>query len=49
MMAQVSSWWDKLTQKEKDLLLEFLYNLNLEDYGIVIDEKTEKYVKDVNY
>ena len=45
MMAQVKSWWDKLTQKEKDLLLEFLYSLNLEDYGIVVDEKTEKYIK----
>ena len=45
MKNGVKRWWERLTEKEKGLLLEFLYDLNLKEYGIIVDEKTNKYVK----
>lgn len=43
MLSEVKIWWDRLTKKEKELLLGFLYDLNLEEYGIMVNEKTWKY------
>lgn len=39
-------WWKKLSQKEKELLIEILFETNLKDLGIIIDENN-KYKKEV--
>ena len=42
-------WWDKLRKREKELLIEMLFEMDLsvfEDYGIILDMTKNEYIKD---
>ena len=32
MDCKINNWWESLTAKEKDVLIELLYKLNLDEY-----------------
>jgi len=34
MKYQAKSWWEHLEEKERELLIELLYDLNLQEYMI---------------
>lgn len=39
MNYKIKLWWDKLTEKERDLLISKLYEMDLEEIGINTDGK----------
>ena len=43
MDYKIVNWWDNLSEKEKNLLIELLWNLDLEDY--IKTDKEGKYIK----
>ena len=45
MDSKVTSWWTKLKEKERQLLITLLYHLNLEEYNILINPSTKQYEK----
>lgn len=42
MELKIKLWWDKLTEKEKELFIKYLYE-NSELLGFYIDSKTNLY------
>lgn len=43
MNEKARIWFKKLSQEEKDLLIETLFYMDLYDFGIVSDAETGKY------
>jgi hypothetical protein len=40
MNSIVLSWWNKLSETEQDMLLEFLYDLDLSEYFVLDNDGT---------
>ena len=43
MKGKAYSWWKDLNKKERELLIEVLYDLDFVDMGIVVNKKTHRY------
>ena len=43
MKMKVASWWKSLSSVEKDMLITFLYDIDLAIFDIKVDDKTGKY------
>jgi hypothetical protein len=48
MRYECKLWWEHLTEKEKELLIEMLFGMDLEAFeyrGVILNKKTGKYEK----
>ena len=46
MKYEIESWWKKLSEKEKEILIEVLWKMDLTEYGVYSDTITGEYRND---